>query len=220
MMILSFLSFDYPTLNLQDSLQKALNTLHKSKKIALAVLDGKNFIGNIDKDTLQKFPFPEMKLLELKSELSNWKMESEEDLLASIPVFDQSKYDLLAITDEQQKWLGYLELSTLQNELFCTGFNSDNGGVIKIPFHVQRDNFSQIARIIEEEKGLIVRSYLKTKDKSYPELVIQVECSQFSTLIQSLERHGFLVEKAFRFGTQQPEGESKRFDLLMKYLNP
>jgi len=147
-------------------------------------------------------------------------MEVEEDLLASIPVFDKSGLALLSITNEDNRWQGYLNVETLQKELFSTGFNSDNGGIIRIPFHIQRDSFSQIARIIEEEKGLIVRSYLKTKEQSLPEMVIQVQCNKFTTLIQSLERHGFMVEKAFMFGRQTQEEEALRFDLLMKYLNP
>jgi hypothetical protein len=220
MMILSYLSFDSPHLSPQDSVQKALNTLKKSNKKALAVIKDKQFLGNIELEVLWKCQTPEMQLKDLSNEFSDWKMESEEDLLASIPIFDRSNYDILAVVDEDQKWLGYLDLGTLHQELFQTGFNSENGGVIRIPFHAQRDKFSQIARIIEEEKGLIVRSYLKEKGDQYPELVIQVESNQFAALIQSLERHGFMVEKAFRFGLQKQESESVRFDLLMKYLNP
>ncbi|MHA8051540.1 hypothetical protein V7S79_10515 [Aquirufa sp. ROCK-SH2] len=220
MMILSYLSFDFPTLNLQDTVQKALNTLNKSKKTALAVVDNKIFIGNIDQSILLQSGSPEIRLKDIQSTFSSWKMETEEDLLASIPVFDKSGYDLLAVTDEKNQWQGYLTWDTLQKELFATGFNSDQGGVIRLPFHIQRDSFSQIARIIEEEKGLIVRSYLKTKEQSIPEMVIQVQCNQFATLIQSLERHGFMVEKAFMFGRQTQEVEAQRFDLLMKYLNP
>jgi len=220
MMILSYLSFDFPVLNLQDTVQKAINTLNKSKQQSLAVLDGKIFVGNIDQNTLLKAASPNIKLIDLQPEFSLWKMEVEEDLLASIPVFDKSGLALLSITNEDNRWQGYLNVETLQKELFSTGFNSDNGGIIRIPFHIQRDSFSQIARIIEEEKGLIVRSYLKTKEQSLPEMVIQVQCNKFTTLIQSLERHGFMVEKAFMFGRQTQEEEALRFDLLMKYLNP
>lgn len=220
MMILSYLSFDFPTLNLNDTVQKALSTLNKTKKQSLAVLDGKIFVGNIDQNTLLQSSSPNSKLIDIQSEFSDWKMETEEDLLASIPVFDKSGLQLLAITNEDNKWQGYLTWETLQKELFTTGFNTDNGGIIRIPFHIQRDSFSQIARIIEEEKGLIVRSYLKTKAQALPEMILQVQCNKFATLIHSLERHGFMVEKAFMFGRQTQEEEAQRFDLLMKYLNP
>jgi hypothetical protein len=220
MMILSYLSFDFPTLNLQDSVQKALTILSKSKKNALAVLDGKKFCGNIDETTLVKFNYPNAKLKDLKEEFSTWKMESEEDLLATIPVFEKSQLQLLAVVNENNQWQGYLEINQLYQEIFQTSFNTDKGGVIRIPFHIQRDSFGQIARIIEENKGLIVRSYLKAKDKSIPELVLQVQTNQFPVLIQSLERHGFMIEKAFMFGSQHAEADTQRFDLLMKYLNP
>lgn len=45
MLVLSYLSFDYPTLSLQDSLQKALKVIEAHKVPALSVLDGKKWVG-------------------------------------------------------------------------------------------------------------------------------------------------------------------------------
>jgi hypothetical protein len=129
---------------------------------------------------------------------------------------------MLPVVNEEGNWQGYLTWESVAKTTFFTGFNAGNGGIIRILFHSQRDSLSSIARIIEENKGTITRTYLTKMDRpeyNSPELIIQVQTEQFPTLIKSLERHDVQIEKAFMFGSTEFVDQS-RFDLLLKYLNP
>jgi hypothetical protein len=142
--------------------------------------------------------------------------------LASLPFFEDSGFWVIPVVDEQMKYQGYLPWQSVAKTLFYTGFNAQNGGIIRIVFHTQRDSMSVIAKIIEENKGLITRSYLtkSTKvDHVWPELILQIQTDQFSAIVKSLERHEVHIEKAFMFGDQE-EVDQSRFELLLKYLNP
>jgi hypothetical protein len=142
--------------------------------------------------------------------------------LASLPFFEESGFWIIPVVDEQMKYQGYLPWQSVAKTLFYTGFNAQNGGIIRIVFHTQRDSMSVIAKIIEENKGLITRSYLTKSTKEdhvWPELILQIQTDQFSAIVKSLERHEVHIEKAFMFGDQE-EVDQSRFDLLLKYLNP
>ncbi len=222
MLALSYLSYDIPTLSLHDSIQKGLKVFAQSKQNSLAVLDGKKFVGNITERLLQQCAHPDGKIDQLTSDLSSFHIETEEDVLASLPWYETSGFSLLPVTDEDGKFTGYLESTTVANIFLQNGFNSSDGGILYIPFHSQRDSFSLIARLIEENNGLITRSLLIQNPKDalgLPELVIQVQTEQFSGIVQSLERHQIHIEKAFHFGKNELV-DTGRFDLLMKYLNP
>jgi hypothetical protein len=52
-----------------------------------------------------------------------------------------------------------------------------------------------------------------------PELVVQIQTEQFSGIIQGLERHGVIINKAYVFGKHEA-ADNERFDLFMKFLNP
>ena len=222
MLALTYLSYDFPTLSLQDSIQKGLKVLHQSKQTNLAVLDGKKLVGNITERLLMQCLHPDGKISQLLTDLAHYSLESEEDVLASLPWFESSGFSLLPVTDEDGKYLGYLTSAEVAKLLINNGFNSSQGGIMYIPFHSQRDSFSLIARLIEENNGLITRSFLIQNPKDamgLPELVIQVQTDQFAAIIQSLERHNIHIEKAFHFGKNE-KVDTGRFDLLLKYLNP
>jgi predicted transcriptional regulator len=222
MLALTYLSYDFPTLSLQDSIQKGLKTLQHSKQTNLAVLDGNLFIGNISERLLMQCEHPDGKIAQLREKLAHYSLESEEDILASLPWFEKSGFSILPVTDEVGKFLGYLESAIVAQFLLNNGFNSEQGGILYIPFHSQQDSFSLIARLIEENNGLITRSLMiqNPKDKmGLPELVIQIQTEQFSTIVQSLERHNIHIEKAFHFGKNETI-DTAHFDLLLKYLNP
>lgn len=222
MLALTYLSYDYPTLSLQDSIQKGLKILHQSKQQNLAVLDGKKYIGNVTERMLLQCPHPDGKLNQLLDDLALYSLESEEDVLASLPWFEASGFSILPVTDEDGKFQGYLEAKTVSSILMNNGFNSVYGGIIYIPFHSQRDSFSFIARLIEENNGLITRSLMIQNPKDplgLPELILQIQTEQFSAIVQSLERHNIHIEKAFHFGKNE-KVDTARFDLLLKYLNP
>jgi len=222
MMALAFLSFDLPTISIQDSVQKSLKIMHSNNMKVISVLDKKQWIGNITEEMLMKATHPDGKIDQFQHELNQVKIETEEDILASLPFFEDSGFWVIPVVDEQMKYQGYLPWQSVAKTLFYTGFNAQNGGIIRIVFHTQRDSMSVIAKIIEENKGLITRSYLtkSTKvDHVWPELILQIQTDQFSAIVKSLERHEVHIEKAFMFGDQE-EVDQSRFELLLKYLNP
>ena len=222
MMALAFLSFDLPTVSIQDSVQKSLKIMHSNNMNVISVLDKKQWIGNITEEMLMKATHPDGKIAQFQHELNQVKIETEEDILASLPFFEESGFWVIPVVDEQMKYQGYLPWQSVAKTLFYTGFNAQNGGIIRIVFHTQRDSMSVIAKIIEENKGLITRSYLTKSTKEdhvWPELILQIQTDQFSAIVKSLERHEVHIEKAFMFGDQE-EVDQSRFDLLLKYLNP
>lgn len=222
MLAITYLSYEFPTLSLQDTIQKGLKALRQSKQMNLVVLDGKKYVGNVTERLLLQCEHPDGKISQLQSDLAQYSLETEEDVFASLPWFEASGFHMLPVTDESGKFMGYLESSVVANLLLNNGFNSENGGIMYIPFHSQRDSFSLIARLIEENNGLITRSLMIQNPKDpmgLPELIIQVQTEQFSAIIQSLERHRVHIEKAFHFGKNE-QVDTARFDLLLKYLNP
>lgn len=222
MLTLAYLSYDFPVLKLTDSIQKAMKVFHDHELTNLAVMDGKKFVGNVTKELLANSHQPSGKLGELTSFFKDYSLEADEDLFASLPIFEKSQFKLIPVVNDAQEWQGYISLNTVGEAIAMNGFNGEDGGIIYIPFHIQHDSFSLIARIIEENRGLITRSCMLRNSKDalgLPELMVQIQTEQFSGIIQGLERHGVIVNKAYMFGKREA-ADKERFDLFMKFLNP
>ena len=213
MLMLSHLNYDLPVLRLTDSVAKALKTLRAQGVNALAVVDNKDFIGLISSEILSQALSPEQSLADLRSHFSTFRMEEEEDVLASLPWFDEPTLDVIAITNGEGSFRGYLTKNEVGNLLLNSGLENKNGGIIRIPFQASRDSLSTIIRIIEEENGFVVRSFFQE-----PNVVLQVQTEAFGKIISNLKRHGIFIEKAFVFG-EQLEIDQDRFDHLMRFID-
>jgi acetoin utilization protein AcuB len=213
MLMLSHLNFDLPVLRLTDSVAKALKTFRIQGVNALAVVENKTFLGLISSEVLSQALAPEQALSDLKEHFSAFHMEEEEDVLASLPWLDESGVDVIAITNADGFFRGYLTKSAVGNILLNSGVENKNGGIIRIPFQASRDSLSTIIRIIEEENGFVVRTFFQE-----PLVVIQVQTETFGRIISNLERHGIFIEKAFVFG-EQIEVDQDRFDHLMRFID-
>jgi CBS domain-containing protein len=213
MLMLSHLNYDLPVLRLTDSVAKALKTLRAQGVNALAVVDNKDFIGLISSEILSQALSPEQSLADLRSHFSTFRMEEEEDVLASLPWFDEPTIDVIAITNGEGSFRGYLTKNEVGNLLLNSGLENKNGGIIRIPFQASRDSLSTIIRIIEEENGFVVRCFFQE-----PNVVLQVQTEAFGKIISNLERHGIFIEKAFVFG-EQLEIDQDRFDHLMRFID-
>ncbi len=222
MLTLAYLSYDFPVLKLTDSIQKAMKAFHTHELTNIAVLDGKKYVGNITEELLANSLHLDGKLSALTGYFKDYSLEADEDLFASLPLFEKSQFKLIPVVNNAQEWQGYISLNTVGEAIALNGFNGQDGGVIYIPFHIQHDSFSLIARIIEENRGLITRSCMLRNSKDalgLPELMVQIQTEQFSGIIQGLERHGVIINKAYMFGKREA-ADNERFDLLMKFLNP
>jgi hypothetical protein len=198
---------------MHDSVAKALKTIRNQAVFALAVVENKHYIGLVSEEVLSQALSPEQSLSDLKEHFSDFRMEDEEDVLASLPWFDEPNTDLIAITNSEQVFRGYLTKSTVGNLLLSSGLENKNGGIIRIPFQASRDNLNTIIRIIEEENGFVVRTFFQE-----PNVLIQVQTENFGKIITNLERHGIFIEKAFVFG-EQLEVDQDRFDHLMRFID-
>jgi CBS domain-containing protein len=213
MLMLSHLNYDLPVLRMTDSVVKALRTLRTQGVNALAVVENKDFIGLVSSEVLSQALSPEQSLSDLKTHFSTFRMEEEEDVLASLPWFDDPSLDLIAITNSEGLFRGYLTKNSVGNLLLNSGVENKNGGIIRIPFQASRDSLSTLIRIIEEENGFVVRSFFQE-----PNVVLQVQTETFGKIISNLERHGIFIEKAFVFG-EQLEVDQDRFDHLMRFID-
>jgi CBS domain-containing protein len=198
---------------MSDSVSKTQKTLRANGINALAVVEKKQYIGLVTEETLAQAISPDQILADLQAHFFTLQMEEEEDVLASLPWFDDSTVELIAITNPSGLFTGYLTKSTVGNLLLKSGLEQKNGGIIRIPFQSSRDSLSSIIRIIEEENGFVVRSFFQE-----PILVIQVQTETFGKIISNLERHGIFIEKAFVFG-EQLEVDQDRFDHLMRFID-
>lgn len=209
----------FPVLKVQDSLSKVGKLMDLHQINLLAIAEKGTFKGFITQNILSNF-YPEQKISEILEELPKEALLVDSDDLLAIPFFEKYQSKIFPLINENEKFEGYFSLETLAEQFLFSKYNSEEGGFIKVQFNPQVDSQSAIFSIIEEYKGLVIKSFLKDRQEEelLPLLVIQVKTQQLNFLVQQLERHNYVIEQSFRTVGAE-EVDHSRYDLLMKYLN-
>ena len=134
MLTLAYLSYDFPVLKLTDSIQKAMKVFHTHELTNIAVLDGKKYVGNITEELLASSHHPDGKLSALSSFFKDYSLEADEDLFASLPLFEKSQFKLIPVVSDAQEWRGYITLTPVGEALEWTGFMGQAVGLFTSPF--------------------------------------------------------------------------------------
>lgn len=215
-MIFNQINTELPTLKPSDSLGKAHKLFENSNLQLVSIVEKGKFLGNLSPKELNN-TFPEQKVSDLLDIVSKTAIEDQQDIRIALPFFQKTKARNIPVIDSENRFLGYLEWNILADEMLKSDFNMEYSGIICLGFHQQRDSLANIIRNLEENRALVIKTYLKERENQLPELNLQVKTEQLNFLVQQLERHGFLVEKAFHLMGDETENHSN-YDLLMKYL--
>lgn len=215
------LSEEFRTIDIQDSMEEILEDLKDFHLNSISILENGQWIGNVQKNHFYKIKTKNW-LNEIQAEMNTYKLEEEEDLLAAIPLFELTEMDNLPVVSAEGKWLGYIEINQIGKILVRTNHGSLDGGIIKLNYASERDDLTSIIRIIEENEAEIIRLFqsktthdLIVKNR----LIIQLQTFQLEKIVKNLERHGYLVDKAFHFNRELKGSEEDNFNHLMKFLN-
>ncbi len=222
MKTIQYLENEFLTIDIQDSIEEIQEELSDYPFTYISVVDKLTWLGNISKNAFFQVKSTDW-FKEIQNHLNSFKMEEEEDIFASLPLFENTDMDLIPILNEEGKWRGYLSINQLAKVLIHTELGSSKGGIIKINFNSQSNQISTIVRVIEENKGQIIRLFQRKKNPSEihnaTQLIIQIETTQFAKIIQNLERHQFQIENAFLFNNENQSTEVDHYFNLIKFLN-
>lgn len=124
----------------------------------------------------------------------------------------------IPVLDEQNKYIGTITIERLIH-CFVSGSSFVEPGAI-IVLEMDRINYSlsEISRIVESEKGVILSSYISesmAENPIYVTLKLNLQNIQF--LISSFERYGYTVKSSFT-DTDYIDVLKDRYESLMHFL--
>ncbi len=210
---------EIPTLNLDDSCDKALSIMEEYNLTHLPVTENELFKGLIsDIDIYRNTDF----LSPVRDCLSTSSMiyvEENDHFLQVIKYAAEKKLDLLPVISENKTLLGsityrdLIQYSAINNCAFVPG------GIIILELNANDYMLSQIAQIIESNDVKILGLWtLHVENSMKIELTIKTNKAELASVLQTFERYNYTVKAVY--GEIEDEALLKeRYDALLRYLN-
>lgn len=183
----------------------------------LPVREGDDYVGCISENDTRCFD-TDKSLEDYRYAFEGFYVRDNNYWLDSLEVFAQNSTNILPVLSEDNKYLGYLELSeiiTLFNE---TPFLNEAGNILVVEKSFKDYSFSEISQIAESNNTHILGAFVSKIENEMAQITLKVSPSHMNEIIQAYRRYGYII-----ISEHQEDNFNKnlkdRSRYLDKYLN-
>ncbi len=208
-----------PVLKKTDTGSFALQTMADHHLSQLPIVQSEKLLGLVREEDILNHHNNEAKLQEMKLKLLKPFIHDYEHIFEVLKVSSELKLKVIPVVDKEEKYLGAITLEDLMNYFVRDTDILEPGAIVVLEIAVADYSLADIARIIEQESAKILCVFAGTdKEKTKIELTLKLNVSDIQGIIQSLQRHSYVVKDSY----QEPEyfeDLKDRYDSLMDYLD-
>ena len=149
--------------------------------------------------------------------LDHHKASSEETILELMSVFASHDTNILPVIKDH-RYIGYFELNEIL-DLFCQSpFLHSDGVILVIGKHPKEYTISEVAQIVESNKGKLLGCYVSSISESSKELTLKIVSQEINEIIQSFRRYDYTIVSEHKDDIYLEELKN-RASYLQKFLN-
>ncbi len=208
-----------PQLQLQDSINRALQLIQEYRLTHLPVVSGNTFLGMIAEDDLFDAVQENGNIAVLQDNFITVAVREEDHFLTTLKCCNLFETNIVPVVNQQNELMGVITSSDLLKALGDYSGSNDIGGIIVLEMDRYRFSISEISRIVESNDATIL--HLNTTFHSENSLItvtLQLNKKEIATIVSAFERYEITV--VHYFGDEKFENEiHSNYRHLMSYLD-
>lgn len=181
------------------------------------VLDDEIYIGSISAVDAETFEI-QKKLTDYRYALEGFFVRDYVIWLDVLEVFARNNANVVPILDENNKYIGYYEITDVIKFLNETPFLKETGGVIVVEKPILEYSMSQITQIVESNNGKLLGVFVSEADHSKVQVTIKITLGAVNEIIQSFRRYNYDIVSE-HYEDDYLNNLKERSEYLDKYLN-
>jgi CBS domain-containing protein len=219
MTALDLIAHDIPALSIEQTGRDAYHLLSDHHVKHLPVVEEGRLVGIISEEDVFNH-----KLYEPVSEydfsmLRHFAVRADDHLFDIMRVMGENRLTVIPVVDKEGNYLGMVSQNMLLRAFATTSSFAEPGAILVLEMDRRDYSLTTISRLVEEEHALVL-SALVTSDLEDErlELTLKISRHDLSRITSALERHNYLVKRAFA-EDHFNDTIRERYDSLMSYLN-
>lgn len=213
----NFISKTLPVLKPSDIVDDALMLFNDYKVNYLPLINEDRFLGVFSEDLLLNYD-TDFSLSEVQPIAVEKTVLENDSLLEAVNKAYTLEFDVIPVINSDGEYVGIIDKLELFQAFIGSLALHEPGGLLEINLKRTDYSLSEISRIIENESGKVISSFISTDKNNDLVLSLKLDISHISAVISALNRYGYEV---LSYHSSEPINnlEKDRFDLLMKYLS-
>ena len=181
------------------------------------VLEDGIYLGSIVAEDIETFD-TDKKISNYKYTLEPFFVRSSMNWLDVLEVFGKNHTDIVPVLDENNRYLGYYELTDSMRFLNETPFIKESGGIIIVKKALVDYSMSQVSQIVESNNGKLLGLFVSKSDNDTIEITIKVTLGVMNDIIQTFRRYNYEIISEHN-DDNYINTLKERSEYLDKYLN-
>ncbi len=218
MNINDYIRNDFNPLTLENTVKDALEIFQIYPVTHIPITEKDRYIGCISQSDIIAIDQPEETLRKQQDFLETFQINREESILELLQKFGNEDTNVLPAV-LQQKYIGYFELNDILDVLTQSPFFNSNGFILIVQKNNKEYAMSEVAQIIESNKGMLLGAYISNHTEDKTELTLKIASQEINEIIQSFRRYKYTILTKHQDDFYLEELKN-RSEYLQKFLNP
>jgi len=208
-----------PAIQMADSGERALITMHEYNVSQLAVINDDRYEGLVTMDDIINLKNLSKPLHELRI---NWRKPFVQH---TAHIFDVMKaavdfsVRVVPVVDNDNRYIGLISAESCLRAFAVLNSIGENGAIIEFETVLSNYSLSELGRMAEECEVAILCMYSHINSESgCIEVTLKLNTTEINSFVATLERHEYNVASVYN-DVRYNEELKDRYDALMRYLN-
>lgn len=171
------------------------------------------YLGSISENDVRCFDSAK-ELADYTYALERFFIKEDDNWLDVLEAFAKNETSIMPVLDEENNYLGYLELHDIISIFNSTPFLSEPGNILVIERGLQDYSFSEVSQIVESTGAKMFGTFISKIENDVAQITIKVGQTAMNEIIQSFRRYGYNI-----VSTHQEDSFSKNLKDRSRYLN-
>ena len=201
----------------EDSLKDVIQFFKDTTYSHAAIVEGERFLGVLSEEDLENFKEGKM-IGDYRYNLESFFVRKETLWLDVLETFARNDANLIPVLNENEKVMGYYNLSDVVGEFIDTPFFKEPGGILVVEKGLRDYSFSEVAQIVETNNARLIGGFITDMHNDVAQITLKISTTDLNEVTQTFRRYNYNI----LFGNSDDqflEDLKQRSDYLDKYLN-
>lgn len=175
------------------------------------------YLGSISENDARTFDVQKT-IEDYQFSLESFFVRDTDNWLDVLEAFSTNETNLLPVLNEDNQYLGFVELYEIVCLFTETPFLNHSGGIIILEKGSRDYSFSEITQIVESNGEHVLGMFLSKQENDITQITLKIGQNSLNSILQSFRRYGYNVVSHHQEDTFN-DNLRDRSEYLDKYLN-
>lgn len=215
--ITDYINNDIKAIAIDESIETVQDFFAELSFSHFPVLEDGTYLGSIALDDVETFD-TDKNVSDYRYTLEGFYARTNMIWLDVLEVFARNHTSVVPVLDDNNKYIGYYEITDIVKFFHETPFLKELGGIIIVEKNIDDYSMSQIAQIVESNNGKLLGLFISNVENDNVQVTVKITLGAMNEIIQTFRRYNYEIISEHQEDNYL-NALKERSDYLDKYLN-